>query len=130
LFDLVDKTGEDCRSWQENHATCRQSPDEGNVKDLLVPYEQILAPVAANDIINEETGAIYVEAGDELTLEMDKAGDVIGGTLKELVDAGIKTIPFWTSTTSMSAPTCNVQAADKTCTRNRAYGHLPRHASG
>ena len=44
-------------------------------------------------MINEENGAIYVEAGDELTLEYDKQGEVIGGTVKELVDAGFDTIP-------------------------------------
>ena len=30
----------------------------------------------ARDIINEETGAIYAEAGDELTQEVDKEGNV------------------------------------------------------
>ena len=56
--------------------------DEGSVKELLVPFEHIVGKFVAKDIINEETGAIYVEAGDELTLEMDKDGDVIGGTAK------------------------------------------------
>jgi DNA-directed RNA polymerase subunit beta len=34
-----------------------------------VPFEQIVGRFVAKDIINEETGAIYVEAGDELTWE-------------------------------------------------------------
>ena len=44
-------------------------------------------------MINEENGAIYVEAGDELTLEYDKDGEVTGGTVKELIDAGFDSIP-------------------------------------
>jgi DNA-directed RNA polymerase subunit beta len=67
--------------------------DEGKVADLLLPLELILGKYVAKDIINEETGAIYVEAGDELTQELDKEGNVIGGTLMELLDAGITEIP-------------------------------------
>jgi hypothetical protein len=37
-------------------------------------------------MINEENGAIYVEAGDELTLEYDKHGEVTGGTVQELIE--------------------------------------------
>jgi DNA-directed RNA polymerase subunit beta len=49
--------------------------DEGKVTELLVPFDQIVGKFVAKDIINEETGAIYVEAGDELTLEYDKDGE-------------------------------------------------------
>ncbi len=59
----------------------KQLIDEGKVKDLLVPYEHIVGKFVAKDIINEETGAIYVEAGDELTLEYDKDGELIGCTV-------------------------------------------------
>jgi DNA-directed RNA polymerase subunit beta len=41
--------------------------DDGKVTELLVPFEHILGRFVARDIINEETGAIWVEAGDELT---------------------------------------------------------------
>ena len=67
--------------------------DEGTVTDLLVPFDHIIGKFVSKDIIDEETGASYVEAGDELTWELDKAGDVTGGTLKELLDAGITDIP-------------------------------------
>ena len=67
--------------------------DEGKVKNLLVPYEHIVGKYVARDIINEQTGAIHVEAGDELTLEIDKTGAVTGGTLRDLIDAGITSIP-------------------------------------
>jgi len=68
--------------------------DEGNVTEILVPFDAIVGKFASKDMINEENGAIYVEAGDELTWELDKAGEVSGGTLKELVDAGVKEIPI------------------------------------
>ncbi len=71
----------------------KQLKDDGTVTELLVPFDQIVGRFAAKDIINEETGAIYVEAGDELTWEVDRSGDVKGGTLKELLDAGITDIP-------------------------------------
>ncbi|GAB5449662.1 DNA-directed RNA polymerase subunit beta [Gymnodinialimonas sp.] len=67
--------------------------DEGFIENLLVPFDGIIGRFAAKDIINEETGAIYVEAGDELTWEIGKDGEVSGGTLKELIDAGITEIP-------------------------------------
>ncbi|MEO1379584.1 MAG: DNA-directed RNA polymerase subunit beta, partial [Pseudomonadota bacterium] len=71
----------------------KQLIDEGKVTEILVPFDQIVGKFAARDIINEETGAIYVEAGDELTLEHDKDGEVIGGTVQELLDAGVTDIP-------------------------------------
>ncbi len=71
----------------------KQMIDDGKVENLLVPFENIVGRFVAKDIINEETGAIYVEAGDELTWTTDKDGDVTGGTLKELVDAGVTDIP-------------------------------------
>ncbi|MFQ5438918.1 MAG: DNA-directed RNA polymerase subunit beta, partial [Paracoccaceae bacterium] len=60
---------------------------------ILVPYEQIVGRFVARDIINEQTGEIWAEAGDELTLEYDKQGEVIGGTLKTLLDNGVTDIP-------------------------------------
>ena len=96
LYDLVDaKTGKVIAEAGKKVTprAVKELIDEAKVKDLLLPIDQILGKFVAKDIINEETGAIYVEAGDELTQELDKAGEVIGGTLKELLDAGITTIP-------------------------------------
>ncbi|MEN8833271.1 DNA-directed RNA polymerase subunit beta [Pacificibacter sp.] len=95
-FDLVDAaTGEIiCKAGDKmTPRAVKKIIDEGSVTELLVPYENIIGKYAAKDIINEETGAIYVEAGDELLLEMDKDGTVIGGSLKDLLDAGITDIP-------------------------------------
>ncbi|WP_298258422.1 DNA-directed RNA polymerase subunit beta [uncultured Litoreibacter sp.] len=68
--------------------------EEGNVENVLLPFEGIIGRFVARDIINEETGEIWVEAGDELTWELDKKGEeVVGGTLKTLIDNGVTTIP-------------------------------------
>ena len=101
--------------------------DEGKVTDLLVPYDMIVGKFVASDIINEETGAIYVEAGDELTLEVDKDGDVIGGTLKDLVDAGIKTVPVLDiDNINVGAYMRNTMAADKNMNRETALMDIYR----
>jgi DNA-directed RNA polymerase subunit beta len=46
--------------------------------DLLIPTEEIFGRYSARDLINEATGRIYIEAGDEVTPEnldaLDKAG--------------------------------------------------------
>ncbi|SMY06436.1 DNA-directed RNA polymerase subunit beta [Flavimaricola marinus] len=95
-YDLIDAaTGEVIAAAGEKVTprTVKKLIDEGKVTNLLVPFRNIVGKFAARDIINEENGAIYVEAGDELTLEMDKDGEIIGGTVKELMDAGITEIP-------------------------------------
>ena len=68
--------------------------DRGDIAEVLTPFEGIIGRYAAKDIINETTGAIWIEAGDELTWEIDgKTGDVTGGTLKVLLDNGVTEIP-------------------------------------
>ncbi|MEM8631566.1 MAG: DNA-directed RNA polymerase subunit beta, partial [Pseudomonadota bacterium] len=101
--------------------------DEGKVTELLVPFEQIVGRFVAKDIINEETGAIYVEAGDELTWEVDKDGDVIGGTIKELMDAGHTTIPVLDIDNVNVGPYIrNTMAADKNMNRDTALMDIYR----
>ncbi|MCA0998746.1 MULTISPECIES: DNA-directed RNA polymerase subunit beta [Roseobacteraceae] len=101
--------------------------DEGKVKNLLLPFEQIVGKFVAKDIINEETGAIYVEAGDELTWEVDKDGDVTGGTLKELVDAGVTEIPVLDiDNITVGAYMRNTMAQDKNMDRNSALMDIYR----
>ncbi|WP_372892442.1 DNA-directed RNA polymerase subunit beta [Rhodosalinus sp.] len=105
----------------------KQLIDEGNVTDLLVPFEQIVGKFAAKDIINEETGAIYVEAGDELTWEVDKEGSVTGGTLKELLDAGVTEVPVLDiDGINVGAYIRNTMAADKTMNRETALMDIYR----
>ncbi|RYH04354.1 DNA-directed RNA polymerase subunit beta [Salipiger sp. IMCC34102] len=129
-YDLIDaKTGEVIAKAGEKVTprTVKKLKDEGTVTDLLVPYEHILGKFVARDIIDENTGAIFVEAGDELTLERDKSGDVIGGTLKELIDAGVDTIPVLDiDNVNVGAYMRNTMASDKNMNRETALMDIYR----
>ena len=101
--------------------------EDGKIENLLLPFDGIIGRFAAKDIINEETGAIYVEAGDELTWELDKAGEVSGGTLKELLDAGITEIPVLDIDNINFGPYIrNTVAADKNLNRETALMDIYR----
>ncbi|MHC5112651.1 MAG: DNA-directed RNA polymerase subunit beta, partial [Planctomycetota bacterium] len=101
--------------------------DDGKVTELLVPYENIVGRFAAKDIINEDTGAIYVEAGDELTLEYDKNEELVGGTLKELMDAGHTEIPVLDIDNINVGPYMrNTMAVDKNMNRDGALMDIYR----
>jgi len=123
-YDLVDAaSGEVIAKAGEKVTprTVKKLIDEGNVKELLLPFNHIVGKFAAKDIINEETGAIYVEAGDELTLELDKEGTIIGGTVKELIDAGKTEIPVLDIDNVNVGPYMrNTMAADKNMNRETA----------
>jgi len=67
--------------------------DEGKVKELLLPFDEINGRYVARDIIDEETGAIHVEAGDSLTAGINEDGEIVGGTARELLDVGVTDIP-------------------------------------
>ncbi|MGR3495783.1 DNA-directed RNA polymerase subunit beta [Citreimonas sp.] len=101
--------------------------DAGKVENVLLPFEAIVGKFAARDIINEETGAIYVEAGDELTWTVDKDGDVTGGTLKELIDAGVTEIPVLDiDNITVGAYMRNTMAQDKNMSRETALMDIYR----
>jgi len=129
-YDLVDAaTGEViCKAGDK--VTPRQVKkliEEGKVTELLVPFDQIVGRYVARDIINEETGAIYVEAGDELTWELDRDGEVSGGTLKALLDAGITEIPVLDIDNVNVGPYIrNTMAADKNMGRDTALMDIYR----
>ena len=68
--------------------------DQKKTINILVPFENLIGRYAAVDIINEETGEIWIEAGEELTWEVDeKTGNVTGGSLLKLINNGINEIP-------------------------------------
>ena len=101
--------------------------DEGNVQNLLMPFDRIVGRYVSKDIINEETGAIYVEAGDELTLEYDKDGEITGGTVQDLLDAGVTEIPVLDiDNVSVGPYMRNTMAADKNMNRNTALMDIYR----
>ena len=96
IYDLIDAATGEVIAEAGKKVTPRAVKkliDEGKVTELLVPFDQIIGKFVSQDLINEETGAIYVEAGDELTVEYDKEGEMIGGSLKDLMDAGFADIP-------------------------------------
>ncbi|WP_374396268.1 DNA-directed RNA polymerase subunit beta [Tabrizicola sp.] len=129
-YDLVDAaTGEVILKAGEK-ATPRMVKkwkDEGVVTDLLVPFDHILGRYVAKDIINEETGEIWVEAGDELTWELDRDGEVKGGTVKVLLDQGITDIPVLDIDNVNVGPYIrNTMAVDKNMGRDTALMDIYR----
>jgi DNA-directed RNA polymerase subunit beta len=55
--------------------TARKIANDG-VKTLLVPGDEVIGRFSAHDLINEKTGAIYVEAGEEIAQEhLDRLAD-------------------------------------------------------
>ena len=129
-YDLVDAKTGDVIAEAGKKVTPRAVKkliDEGSVTDLLVPFDHIAGKFAAKDIINEETGAIYVEAGDELTLEYDKDGTLIGGTVKDLLEAGVKDIPVLDIDNVNVGPYIrNTMANDKNMNRETALMDIYR----
>ncbi|KAA9004776.1 DNA-directed RNA polymerase subunit beta [Histidinibacterium aquaticum] len=129
-YDLVDAATGEVIAKAGDKVTPRQVKkliDAGEVTELLVPHNQIQGKFAARDIINEETGAIYVEAGDELTIERDKDGEIIGGTVKELLDAGVTEIPVLDiDNVSVGPYMRNTMAQDKNMNRETALMDIYR----
>jgi DNA-directed RNA polymerase subunit beta len=129
-YDLVDAaTGEViCKAGDKvTPRAVKKIIDEGKITELLVPFDHIVGRFVSKDIINEETGAIYVEAGDELTWDVDKDGEVVGGTLKELLDAGITDIPVLDIDNVNVGPYIrNTMAQDKNMGRDTALMDIYR----
>ncbi len=129
-FDLVDADSGEVIAEAGKKVTPRAVKkliEEGKVAELLVPFDQIVGKYVARDIINEETGAIYAEAGDELTLERDRDGEITGGTLKDLLDAGITDIPVLDIDNINVGPYIrNTMAMDKNMNRETALMDIYR----
>ena len=130
LYDLVDAASGEVIGEAGKKVTPRAVKkliDAGKVTELLLPFEQIVGKFVARDIINEENGAIYVEAGDELTLEYDKEGEITGGSLKELIDAGFTDIPVLDIDNINVGPYMrNTMAQDKNMSRETALMDIYR----
>ncbi|WP_376875278.1 DNA-directed RNA polymerase subunit beta [Albirhodobacter sp. R86504] len=130
LFDLVDAaTGEViCNAGEKmTPRMVKKLIDEAKVTELLVPFEQIVGRFVAKDIINEQTGFIFAEAGDELTLDYDRDGEISGGSLKTLLDNGITDIPVLDIDNINVGPYIrNTMAADKNMGRDTALMDIYR----
>jgi len=129
-YDLVDAATGEIFAEAGKKITPRAAKkliEEGSIKELLVPFTHILGKFVAKDVINEDTGAIYVEAGDELTLEYDKEGEIVGGSVKELLDAGITDIPVLDIDNINVGPYIrNTMAMDKNMNRDTALMDIYR----
>jgi DNA-directed RNA polymerase subunit beta len=88
MFDIVDaKTGEVVFE-QGKKITPRaaKKAEEGGLKELLIPTEEVYGKYAAFDLINEKTGEIYIEAGDEVSEANLAKLDAAKVTALELLD--------------------------------------------
>ncbi|NNU79771.1 DNA-directed RNA polymerase subunit beta [Halovulum dunhuangense] len=101
--------------------------DKGEVPEILVPFSALVGRFVAEDIIDEETGEIWVEAGDELTWETDRDGAVTGGTLKLLLDKGVTDVPVLDiDNINVGAYIRNTMAMDKNMNRDGALMDIYR----
>jgi len=81
LFDLINADSGEVVAEEGKKVTPRLAAklEKNGVEAILVPDEMILGKYVSKDMINEKTGAIYVEAGDELTeenIEVLSAADI------------------------------------------------------
>jgi DNA-directed RNA polymerase subunit beta len=87
-FPLVDAaTGEEVfPAGQKISPRAANKASKDGLVDLLLPIEEVVSRYAARDMIDESTGRIYIEAGDELTLEHVEAFDKAGIDILPLLD--------------------------------------------
>jgi DNA-directed RNA polymerase subunit beta len=130
IFDIVDAKSGKVIAEAGKKITPRavkKLVEDGKVTDILVPFDELVGRFVAKEIINEETGEIWVEAGDELTWELDKDQEVKGGTLKRLIDEGVTDIPVLDIDHVNVGPYMrNTVAADKNWNRDTALMDIYR----
>jgi DNA-directed RNA polymerase subunit beta len=87
-FALVDaKTGEEIfPANQKISPRAANKAAKDGLKDLLLPTEEIFGAYAARDLIDETTGRIYIEAGDEVSADNLEVLDNAGIDKLELLD--------------------------------------------
>ncbi|OCX59696.1 DNA-directed RNA polymerase subunit beta [Thioclava sp. SK-1] len=129
-FDLIDANSGEviCKAGDKmTPRMVKKIKDDAEITDLLVPFDHILGRYCAKDIVNDETGFIYIEAGDELTAEYDKEGDLIGGSVKVLLDNNITDVPILDIDNVNVGPYIrNTLAADKNMGRDTALMDIYR----
>ena len=96
-FDLVDSESGEIIAEAGKKITPRQVKkiiDAGKEIHIQVPLDFIAGRFCSEDIIEESTGKIWIEAGEELTIDIDsETGEITGGNIKILLDQGLGTIP-------------------------------------
>ena len=96
-FDLIDTETGEVIAEQGKKITPRQVKkfiDGGKQINIKVPMDFIAGRFCSQDIIDEKTGRIWIEAGEELTIDVDvDTGEIVGGNVKTLIDQGLEFIP-------------------------------------
>ena len=96
-FDLIDTETGEVIAEQGKKITPRQVKkfiDGGKQINIKVPMDFIAGRFCSQDIIDEKTGRIWIEAGEELTIDVDvNTGEMVGGNVKALIDEGLEFIP-------------------------------------
>ena len=96
-FPLVDaKTGEEVfPAGQKISPRAANKAAKDGLETLLLPTEEIFGRYSARDLIDETTGRIYIEAGDEVSGENLEALDNAGVDSLELLDIDHITTGPW-----------------------------------
>jgi DNA-directed RNA polymerase subunit beta len=96
-FPLIDaKTGEEVfpASQKISPRAANKAAKDG-LETLLLPTEEIFARYSAHDLIDEKTGRIYIEAGEEVSAENLEAIDKAGIDSIELLDIDHVNVGPW-----------------------------------
>ena len=88
MYDIIDaKTGEIVfANGQKISPRAANKAAKDGLTDLLIPTEEIFGRYSAYDLINDNTGQIYIEAGDEVSAENLELLDQAGIDRIELLD--------------------------------------------
>ena len=119
LFDIVDaKTGEVVFPLGQKISprAANKSAKDGLI-ELLIPTEEIYGRYSAYDLINEKTGEIYIEAGDEIGADNLEKLDKAGIERIELLDIDHVSVGPWIR---------NTLKADKAEEREQALSDIYR----
>ncbi len=87
-FALVDaNTGEEIfAANQKITPRAANKAEKDGLKDLLIPTEEIIGRYSALDVIDEKTGRIFIEAGEEVTVENIEVLEAAGLDRLQLLD--------------------------------------------
>jgi DNA-directed RNA polymerase beta subunit len=87
-FDIVDAASGEVvfATGQKISPRAANKAEKDGLKELLIPTEEIFGRYSAYDLVNDATGEIYIEAGDEVTAENLEALDKAGVDRLELLD--------------------------------------------
>ena len=119
MFDVIDATTGEVVFPANQKITPRAARKAANdgLTELLIPTEEIFGRYAAYDMINEKTGEIYIEAGDEVTEANLEKLDAAGFDRIDLLDIDHVNVGPWLRNTLL---------ADKVEERDHALSEIYR----